>query len=222
MLVNEIFFSVQGEGKCLGTSAIFLRLSGCNKTCSFCDSKHSWFEGKEMSITEVIKEVKQYNCHHLVITGGEPLLQQNELIDLMEHLLNKYPFFYFECETNGSIKPKQRLMELMNLFTVSPKFEESFKYSKVFSEMENHGQRAQVVFKFVIDKQEDINQVLNFNAKYNYLGYTVYLMPCGTTREEINSRFPMLFEIVKKSELCHLFRVTDRLQIQAYGDKRGT
>ena len=221
MQISEISFVVQGEGLNLGSPCVLIRLSGCNLKCSFCDSKFTWEQGKVMSINEVITEVKKYNCHHIMFSGGEPLLQQDSLIELMERLLDIHLFFYFECETNGSIKPKQRLMELMDLFTVSPKFED-FKYSKTFSEIDNYVERTRVVFKFVINKQEDIAQVLHFNSKYNHLGYTVYLMPCGTTRKEINSRLSMLFEIVKNPDLCCLFKVTDRLQIQAYGNKRGT
>lgn len=217
MLVSEISFVVQGEGQNLGSSCVLIRLSKCNLKCSFCDSKFTWEEGKEMSITNVITEIKKYNCRHIMFSGGEPLLQQDSLIDLMERLLNISPFYYFEVETNGSIKPKQRLMELVDLFTVSPKFE-NFKYSKTFSEMDNYVERAQVVFKFVIDKQEDINQVLQFNTKYNHLGYPVYLMPCATTREEIHERLPMLIELAKE----HNFKVTTRLHLEAYGNKRGT
>lgn len=217
MKISEIFFSIQGEGSNIGSPSIFVRLAGCNKRCSFCDTKYAWENGEEMSVLDVLLAITSYNCRHVTFSGGEPLLQQGELVDLMEKLLStRSLFYYFEIETNGSIPPTKRLAELTDLFIVSPKFED-FEYVPVFSDIESLAERPEVVFKFVVDKKEDMEDILQFIHKYNHCGREVFLMSCSTTVEEHNSRLPMLIEEAKK----HNFRVTPRLQILAYGNKRG-
>lgn len=95
--VNEIFYSLQGEGFYTGTPAVFLRLSGCNMACSFCDTQHQ--EGVNMTDEDIVKEVKKYPARHIVITGGEPTLQ---LTASLTHAL-KCAGFFIQIETNGSI-----------------------------------------------------------------------------------------------------------------------
>jgi organic radical activating enzyme len=94
--VNEIFYSLQGEGYYTGTPAVFLRFSGCNLACDFCDTDHS--AAIKMTATEIAVEVAKYPTRHLVITGGEPTLQIDS--DLMRAL--KARGFYIQVETNGS------------------------------------------------------------------------------------------------------------------------
>ncbi|MEM0492808.1 MAG: radical SAM protein [Candidatus Thermoplasmatota archaeon] len=112
MLVNEIFYSIQGEGSWMGLPNIFIRLTGCNLRCLFCDTTYAYDQGFEMSIDEIIKEVERYPYRFICITGGEPLIQQ-ETLELIDNLVAKG---YTICiETNGSIsvKPlvsKQRVM----------------------------------------------------------------------------------------------------------------
>src|SRR3990167_4483643 len=102
MQVSEIFYTLQGEGTNIGKPAIFLRLAGCHLRCVWCDSKFTWNmkSGKKMSTEEVIKKLKKYPCKHLVITGGEPLIQQNALKELLQKLDKKY---FVEMETSGSL-----------------------------------------------------------------------------------------------------------------------
>ncbi|MDE6300123.1 MAG: 7-carboxy-7-deazaguanine synthase QueE [Muribaculaceae bacterium] len=94
--VNEIFYSLQGEGFYTGTPAVFLRFSGCNRLCPFCDTDHHAF--REMTAAEIAAEVSSFPSRHLVATGGEPLLQ------LDSYLLRalKARGFYVQVETNGS------------------------------------------------------------------------------------------------------------------------
>mgnify|MGYP002577381672 FL=1 len=95
--VNEIFCSLQGEGWFTGTAAVFLRFSGCNRRCDFCDTDH--FDGREMTAEEIVAEVARYCPRHLVVTGGEPALQlDSELVRAL-----KAEKFFIQVETNGSL-----------------------------------------------------------------------------------------------------------------------
>ena len=95
--VNEIFYSLQGEGYYTGTAAVFLRLSGCNRQCDFCDTDHQ--PGTMMTDSEIVAAVAAYPSRHLVVTGGEPLLQLDS--DLLRAL--KAERFYVQIETNGTL-----------------------------------------------------------------------------------------------------------------------
>lgn len=94
--VNEIFYSLQGEGYYTGTPAVFLRLSGCNRACPWCDTNHE--SGTDMTAAEIAEAVAQYPSRHLVITGGEPTLQLDS--DLLRAI--KAHRFYVQIETNGT------------------------------------------------------------------------------------------------------------------------
>ncbi|MEM1582972.1 MAG: 7-carboxy-7-deazaguanine synthase QueE, partial [Candidatus Bathyarchaeia archaeon] len=88
MKISEIFFSIEGEGIEIGRPEVFVRLSGCNLRCSWCDTKYALKNGKEMSIEEIIQEIGKYPCKNISITGGEPLLQRKELLELVKRLKN--------------------------------------------------------------------------------------------------------------------------------------
>lgn len=111
MKVNEIFYSLQGEGFNTGTPAIFVRLSGCNLDCPFCDTDH--VSGKEMTEGEIIEEVSRYKAQLVVVTGGEPALQLTESLVEMLHLLGKT----VAVETNGTVE----LPRNVDWITLSPK-----------------------------------------------------------------------------------------------------
>lgn len=111
MKVNEIFYSLQGEGYHSGTPAVFVRFSGCNLRCPFCDTQHE--EGIEMSETEIVEAVKTYPASLVVVTGGEPAMQLTEgLVDAL-HAAGKY----VSVETNGTLP----LPKNVDWITLSPK-----------------------------------------------------------------------------------------------------
>jgi len=98
--VNEIFYSIQGESSYAGLPCVFVRLTGCNLRCSYCDTRYAYEEGKDLKIGEIIDRVMSYRCRLVEITGGEPLIQE-ETPDLTYRLLEKG--FEVLLETNGSI-----------------------------------------------------------------------------------------------------------------------
>lgn len=108
--VNEIFYSIQGEGRHTGTPAVFLRFSGCNLKCPFCDTEHDSYEN--LTADQILKRVTSYPSTHLVVTGGEPGLQLDE--ELVQKL--HYQGFYIQVETNGTF-----MLPEVDWITCSPK-----------------------------------------------------------------------------------------------------
>ena len=100
MKINEIFFSIQGEGKWIGKPNIFIRVTGCNLRCNYCDTTYAYENGNEMNVPEIITAIDKYPCKSVCITGGEPLLQ-NEIQDLIKQLIKVG--YTLIIETNGSL-----------------------------------------------------------------------------------------------------------------------
>lgn len=100
LLVNEIFYSIQGESTHVGRPCVFVRLTGCPLRCVYCDSEYAFYEGKKMAVDEVLEAVKQYHCRLVEITGGEPLIQKG-VYPLMEKLLAEG--YEVLLETSGAI-----------------------------------------------------------------------------------------------------------------------
>lgn len=116
IIINEIFYSIQGESTYSGFPCIFIRLTGCNLRCSYCDTKYAYCEGKEEEIENILKRIKIYPCNLVEITGGEPLLQ-NEVTHLIDSLIqNSYQVL---IETNGSLSiknlPEEKLVKILDL-----------------------------------------------------------------------------------------------------------
>jgi 7-carboxy-7-deazaguanine synthase len=97
--VNEIFYSIQGESSFSGLPCVFVRLSGCNLRCSYCDTQYAYDDGEDMYIADILDRMSGYNCRLVEVTGGEPLIQE-ETPELIRHLLNNG--YKVLLETNGS------------------------------------------------------------------------------------------------------------------------
>ena len=181
MRVNEIFYSLQGEGFNTGTPAVFIRFSGCNLQCPFCDTNHA--EGKEMTEGDIIEEVSRYKAQLVVVTGGEPALQLTESLVEMLHLLGKT----VAVETNGTVE----LPKNVDWITLSPKdmflgenatpiLREADELKLVY-DGENHGK----------DDVHIVSAYANINVKHRFL------QPCDTGDTAKNA------EITKKTiEFC--------------------
>lgn len=100
MRVTEIFDSIDGEGIWAGCLATFIRLSGCNLRCEYCDTSYSWETGQEMTVEEIIEKVKKYGNHHVTLTGGEPLIHKD--VKTLIQMLSQNRFL-INVETNGAV-----------------------------------------------------------------------------------------------------------------------
>lgn len=159
--VNEIYYSVQGESTAAGLPCVFVRLTYCNLRCTYCDTEYAFYDGKDLSISDIIDEVKKYNCNLVEITGGEPLAQMDECLELMKQLCD-YGFKVM-IETSGSLTIKDmdpRVKIIMDLKCpssgmVKKNLYDNINYLKPTDEL-----------KFVIGNREDYDWTLDIINKY--------------------------------------------------------
>ena len=225
MQVNEIFKSIQGEGPNFGKPAIFLRTAQCNLKCTWCDTKYTWDwknydfqkEVKEMTIDEVKDAILDLEIKHLVITGGEPLLQQDDLADLLSFLK---PDFYVEVETNCTILPNKMLTDLIDQWNVSPKTKNSGNPLELCENNECYyffANQENCFFKYVVENESDIPEIKKFVTKYNIPENQVQLMTQASTKEEISMKEKSISELAK----LHNFSFSPRLHVAMWGSQRG-
>lgn len=222
----EVFYTLQGEGVTAGVPTVFLRLATCNLTCTWCDTKYTWdwenfeYEKEVMSasVDDIAKRILEYDCPHLVITGGEPLMQQRELAPLARSLRDKG--FFLEVETNGTLAPLPEIVECISQWNVSPKLANSGNDRdhrevpdalKAFRDLEN------AYFKFVIVEPSDIDEVCALVGRYDIPTNRVLLMPEGVTQEAVLSRGRWIAQACAENQ----FRFTTRTHILLWGDERG-
>ena len=193
--VSEIFTSFQGEGPYIGTPATFLRLYGCNLNCPWCDTDISTYEMLSVDdVAEILMTQMEFNnINLLVITGGEPTLQMEEIKRLIKELPEDIKI---QLETNGSIF--EYLPEIE--YVISPKEDKE----KVF---ENYYKYENVFFKFVITCEEDIDEVISIKNKYGY-DKTIWLQGefsrDALMADLIRENFPRL-ENIKLSVQTHKY-----------------
>ena len=193
--VSEIFTSFQGEGPYIGTPATFLRLYGCNLNCEWCDTDISTYEMLSVDdVAEILMTQMEFNnINLLVITGGEPTLQMEEIKRLIKELPDDIKI---QLETNGSIF--EYLPEIE--YVISPKEDKE----KVF---ENYYKYENVFFKFVITSKEDIDEVISIKNKYGY-DKTIWLQgefsKDALMADLIRENFPRL-ENIKLSVQTHKY-----------------
>jgi 7-carboxy-7-deazaguanine synthase len=160
MKVCEIFASIQGESSLIGIPMVFIRLTGCNLRCTYCDTKYAYTEGQEMSIKTIINTVKNFRLKFVEITGGEPLLQ-TEVYELMDELVKNYNVL---LETNGSLsieKVNSKIKVIMDIKTPG-----SGMSDKNYLENLNFLKKSDEV-KFVLTDRNDYDWAKDFIKKNN-------------------------------------------------------
>lgn len=149
MKVNEIFLSIQGEGVSTGYPTVFVRFTGCNLRCSYCDTTYSYDKGIEITSEDIYNKIKEYNCKRVCITGGEPLLQK-EIHELL-FLIKDYEV---NIETNGSVDISKYKLNDKHRFTMDVKVPSSLENKKM--KLSNFDYLRDIdEIKFVIGSRKD-------------------------------------------------------------------
>lgn len=207
MKINEIFFSLQGEGIQIGIPTVFIRTTGCNLRCTWCDTQYAFFNGKEMSIEQLIQAVERYPTKHVCITGGEPLIQK-ETTTIINKLLDKG---YKVCiETNGSVSIKELGCTEDLLTSLDIKCPSSGMHEKMdFSNIELLGSSDQL--KFVIADENDYEYAKGVIGKYSPICNIIFTPVDGTNIKPLAEKvlkdglevrvLPQLHKIIWGSEM---------------------
>jgi 7-carboxy-7-deazaguanine synthase len=223
LVVSELFGpTLQGEGPSAGQRAGFVRLGRCSLNCSWCDTPYSWdwkrydpaVELREIDVGEVAASIRAMDVPRVVVTGGEPLLQQRALVELLRLL----PGLAVEVETNGIHAPEPELVEHVERFNVSPKLanagiERSRRYKpEVLRALQATGK---AVFKFVACEPPDLDEIEAMVAECELTD--VWVMPEGTDAQTLVARAQRLADAV----VARGWHLTPRLHILLWGDERG-
>ena len=149
--INEIYYSVQGESTHAGRPCVFIRLTYCNLRCTYCDSEYAFYEGKDMEITHIMNEIKQWDCNLVEVTGGEPLFQ-DKCINLLNELVKSN--YEVMLETGGSLSisdvPK-KVIKIVDFKCPSSGMEKKNLWS-IVEDLQPHDE-----VKFVIGNREDFD-----------------------------------------------------------------
>jgi 7-carboxy-7-deazaguanine synthase len=225
--ISEIFYSIQGEGILAGMPSVFVRTSGCNLRCTWCDTPYtSWEpEGSEQMLGGILASVRRFWASHVVVTGGEPMIAP-DIIKLTEGL--KRLENHITIETAGTVyKPV-----VCDLMSISPKLSNSTPTERDGGRWADQHDRLRIQpdilrqlmaeypyqLKFVIKRKEDIAEVKALAEDLGAEKSRVLLMPEGTDSLTLRERAPWIAEVCKTEG----YRFSPRLHIDLYGNKRGT
>jgi 7-carboxy-7-deazaguanine synthase len=226
--ISEIFYSIQGEGRLVGTPSLFIRTSGCNLRCVWCDTPYtSWRpEGSSWPLAKILARVDRQATKHIVITGGEPLLAP-EIADLTTELRCRSK--HITIETAGTVfKPVH-----CDLISLSPKLANSTPWKREkgkfaamhekrrlnFPVLQNYLGRYDYQLKFVVDGKEDFGEIRDIVKRLKNVDPTrVLIMAQGTTKKQLSEKTGWIVDQC----LRHGYGFTPRLHIELFGNRRGT
>ena len=229
MQISEIFHSLQGEGELSGVPSVFVRTSGCNLRCAWCDTPYaSWNpEGRAMTVDQIISEVEGHPCEHVVLTGGEPMIA-SQIRDLASEL--KILGYHITIETAATVAPEGIACDLASL---SPKLLNSapdkVTHAVWHKKHEADRWKPEVVrswieqypyqFKFVVSKPTDLEEIEGMLQKLgrDIPRHKVQLMPEARSLEVMRGRANWLADLCRD----HGYRYAHRLHIELWGNKRG-
>ncbi|GAA4198113.1 7-carboxy-7-deazaguanine synthase QueE [Streptosporangium oxazolinicum] len=225
LLVAETFGpTLQGEGPSCGRQAVFIRLSRCNLRCSFCDTPYTWdwsrydprAEARTMTVSALTAWALGLSPRLVVITGGEPLLQQAGLIPLVTELIAADR--RVEIETNGTVVPDPGLVRKGVQFNVSPKLRNAgmpHDRRLVQDALIAFAASGQAVFKFVAENHDDLDEIAEAERRYGLS--PVWVMPEGARADVVLDRALKLADEV----VAHGWHLTLRLQVLLWEAARG-
>jgi 7-carboxy-7-deazaguanine synthase len=229
MKLAELFHSIQGEGKLAGVPSVFVRASGCNLRCVWCDTPYaSWSpEGRDIPVDEIVAQVASFGSHHVVLTGGEPTIMPDfsalcaALKEIGRHITVETAATVFVPAPIdlASLSPK--------LSNSTPTDREGGRFATSHEKIRLNPQVIQrwidstpdFQLKFVVSSPTDMAEIHSLLAQLNHwTPCDILLMPEGTDAATLQSRSPWLAEICQQTG----FRFCPRLHIALYGNRRGT
>ncbi len=229
MRISELFYSIQGEGKLVGVPSVFIRASGCNLRCTWCDTPYaSWNpEGRDWPIDEIIRGVAKHDAKHVVLTGGEPMIMP-DVVELCEAL--KRQGHHLTIETAATVFKKVP----HDLASLSPKLANSTPFDRAGGRFTEPHERLRLnvpviqqfidaapefQLKFVVSEERDgaeINALLK--ELIHWSPADVLLMPEGTDAATLASRKDWIADVCKRTG----YRYCQRLHVELFGNVRGT
>lgn len=228
MRISELFYSLQGEGRLVGTPSLFIRTSGCNLRCRWCDTPYtSWRpEGSSWPLAKVLRSVDAYTTRHVVVTGGEPLLAA-EIEELTAALRDRGK--HVTIETAGTIFKPVRC----DLVSLSPKLANSTPWKREKGKFATLHEKRRLDYrvlqryldeydyqlKFVVEGKEDFAEIRGVVERLkNVDPARVLIMAQGTTQRQLAAKTGWIVEMC----LRHGYGFTPRLHIELFGNRRGT
>lgn len=223
--LSEVFDSLQGEGVNVGKPCRFVRLALCNLRCHWCDTKYSWDferfdfakEVREATLESVVEQLRGAPSGHVVVTGGEPLLQQRALAKIFERVQHD---LFIEIETNGTRVPLPSLRARVNQWNVSPKLAsagdaEALRIRpEALTALRDTGR---AYLKLVVRTEQDRGEAEALRERFGFERERTLLMPEAATRQELDQRSP---EVATWSQQLSV-RFSSRLHVALWGGRRG-
>lgn len=222
--VIEIFESLQGEGPSVGQPALFLRLAGCNLGCQWCDTAYAWdwsrFDRKAVKrvpVSQLAAQVRDMPSRRLVVTGGEPLIQQQSVTALLEALEAER---LVEVETNGTVIPVESLLRRVDQWSVSPKL--SHNGQPLEKRIRKDALRAlrdtsRAWLKLVVRSEADLQEADDLVTEIGWPRHKVQFMPLAHSRAEHQQRAPAIAD----AALARGYGFSPRLHLELWDGRRG-
>ncbi len=226
MRISEIFYSVQGEGSLVGVPSVFVRTSGCNLRCTWCDTPYtSWNpEGADRRVDSIIDEVRRHPAKHVVVTGGEPMIAP-DIVRLTSEL--RHAGLHITIETAGTVFAPVEC----DLMSISPKLANSVPVERDGGRWAPQHDRLrhqpavlsrlmgefEYQLKFVVSAPGDVEEIGRMLKELGANGDRVVLMPEGTDAATLRARSEWVVEICKREG----WRFSPRLHVDLWGNRRG-
>ncbi len=226
MKLSEIFYSIQGEGSLIGVPSVFVRTSGCNLRCVWCDTPYtSWApEGEDFTIEQIVDRVLSFAASHVVVTGGEPMIAP-EIVRLTSLL--QQAALHITIETAGTVFHPVAC----DLMSISPKLKNSTPFEREGGRWAAQHERLRyqpdVLYrltsqyphqlKFVVSAPADLDEIAEIRKELKVLPRNIILMPEGVDRDILKQRGLWIAEICKREG----YRYSPRLHVDLWGARRG-
>ena len=227
MKISELFYSLQGEGTLLGVPSFFIRTTGCNLRCGWCDTPYtSWAPvGEEMSVETIVQAALRHPGRYAVVTGGEPLIAPE--IGALTTALREAGF-HITIETAGTVAPPV----ICDLMSISPKLSNSTPWDREEGRYAAQHERLRYQpavlrelmlnynyqLKFVVMAASDLEEIRSLLRDTGGAASQTMLMPEGIQQETLRERAKWMVDICKSEG----FRFSPRLHIDLFGNRRGT